>query len=55
MAAGSFDMAEATPAENLKNGDKQAISRIVEQHTAVLLRGALGQGWSPNDAEDLVQ
>ena len=48
-------MPEATLVENLKNGDKKAISRIVEQHTAVLLRGALGQGWSPNDAEDLVQ
>lgn len=41
--------------DNLKERKSKAVAQIVEEHTAVLLRGALGRGLPLADAEELVQ
>lgn len=41
--------------DNLKERKTEAVAQIVEEHTAVLLRGALGRGLPMADAEELVQ
>jgi RNA polymerase sigma-70 factor (ECF subfamily) len=47
--------AEETMLRDLKSGDSEAFTQVVEEHTEVLLRGALGRGLSMVDAEELVQ
>ena len=46
---------EKTLLDNLKERKSEALTQVVEEHTEVLLRGALGRGLPPVEAEELVQ
>ncbi len=41
--------------EDLRAKKQEAVAAVVEANTEVLLRGALGRGLPPSDAEELVQ
>lgn len=41
--------------EDIKSRRPEALSRLVEMHTPALLAGALGLGFPPSEAEELVQ
>lgn len=46
---------EAELFEKLKNKDRNAMEYFVKQHTEALYRTCLGQGFTKNEAEDIVQ
>ncbi len=50
-----YDWMEKTLLDNLKERKSEALTQVVEEHTEVLLRGALARGLPPAEAEELVQ